>query len=91
MKNKCFIVRVQSMPHVIFQLVHKLIVILRRVRRYQSVNHNPYIEEEQTTQLLKEKIQRTNNDLQNKPILLKRTNGVCEEGSSMLNPLSQTF
>ena len=28
-------------------------------------NQNPYIEEEQTTQWPKEKVQRTNNDLQN--------------------------
>jgi hypothetical protein len=31
---------------------------LRRVRRYQRGNHNPYIEEEQTTQWPKEKVQR---------------------------------
>ena len=91
MQNKCFIVRVQSMPHFIFQLVHTLIVILRRVQRNQTVTHTPYIEEEQTKQLLKEKVQRTNNDLQNNPIILKRTNGVCGEGSSMLNPPSQIF
>ena len=35
------------------------------VCRYQRGNQNPYIEEEQTTQWPKEKVQRTNNDLQN--------------------------
>ena len=33
-------------------------VILRKVRRYQRGNHNPYIEEEQARQLLKEKVQK---------------------------------
>ena len=34
--------------------------------RYQRGNQNPYIEEEQTTQRPKEKVQKkTNNDLQN--------------------------
>jgi hypothetical protein len=31
---------------------------LRRVWRYQRGNHNPYIEEEQTTQWPKEKLQK---------------------------------
>ena len=30
----------------------------RRVWRYQSGNHNPYIEEEQTTQWANEKVQK---------------------------------
>ena len=47
---------------------HKLV---RRVGRYQGGNQNPYIEEEQTTQWPKEKLQRTNNDLQNIHIKLK--------------------
>jgi hypothetical protein len=37
----------------------------------QSGNQNPYIEEEQITQWSKEKVQRTNNDLQNIHIKLK--------------------
>ena len=32
--------------------------LIRRVRRYQSGNHNLYMEEEQTTQLQKEKVQK---------------------------------
>jgi hypothetical protein len=32
--------------------------MLRRVWRYQRGNQNPYIEEEQTTQWLKEKVQK---------------------------------
>ena len=34
-------------------------------------NQDSYIEEEQTPQLPREKVQRTNNDLQNIPIKLK--------------------
>ena len=40
-------------------------VFLRRVCKYQRGNQNPYIEEEQTTQWLKKKDKRINNDLQN--------------------------
>jgi hypothetical protein len=43
---------------------------IRRVCRYQRGNQNPYIEEEQTTQWSKEKLQMTNNDLQNKTTVL---------------------
>ena len=32
--------------------------VIRRVWRYQRGNQNPYIEEEQTTQLPKEKVQK---------------------------------
>ena len=39
--------------------------IKRRVWGYQRDNHNPYIEEEQTTQWANKKNKRTNNDLQN--------------------------
>ena len=39
------------------------ITIVKRACRYQRGNQNPYIEEEQTRQWLKQK--RTNNDLQN--------------------------
>jgi len=42
-----------------------LLNISRRVWRYQRGNQNPYIKEEQTTQWPKEKVKRTNNDLQN--------------------------
>ena len=35
-----------------------IVLCLRRVWRYQRGNQNPYIEEEQTTQLPKEKVQR---------------------------------
>ena len=41
---------------------------------YQRGNHNPYIEEEQTTQWPKEKVQRTNNNLQNMHLKLKISN-----------------
>jgi phage FluMu protein Com len=47
------------------------IVPSKKCCRYQRVNQTPYIEEEQTTQLPKEKVQRTNNDLQNIHIKLK--------------------
>jgi hypothetical protein len=43
----------------------------RRVWRYQRGNQNPYIEEGQTTQWLKEKGQKDNNDLQNTTKKLK--------------------
>ena len=49
-------------------------MLIRRFLRYQRSNQNPYIEEEQTTQWPKEKVQkpkRTNNDLQNIHIKLK--------------------
>ena len=36
----------------------------RRAGRYQRDNQNPYIEDEQTKQWPKEKVQRTNSDLQ---------------------------
>ena len=41
------------------------IVPCKKCCRYQRGNQTPYIEEEQTTKLPKEKVQRTNNDLQN--------------------------
>ena len=41
---------------------------------YQRGNHNPYIEEEQTTQWPTEKVQRTNNNLQNMHLNLKISN-----------------
>ena len=37
---------------------HVIILTLRRVWRYQRGNQNPYIEEEQTTQWPKEKVQK---------------------------------
>jgi hypothetical protein len=40
---------------------------IRRIWRYRRGNHNPYVEEEQTTQWQKEKVQNDkvqNNDLQ---------------------------
>jgi len=40
-------------------------------KRYQRGNQNPYIEEGQTTQWSKEKVQKTNNDLQNIHIKLQ--------------------
>ena len=43
----------------------------RRDGRYQICNQSPYIEEEQTTQWSKEKVQKTNYDLQNIQIKLK--------------------
>jgi hypothetical protein len=46
-------------------------VVSRRVGRYQMCNQSPYIEEEQTTQWSKEKVQKTNYDLQNIHIKLK--------------------
>ena len=46
-------------------------VMSRRVGRYQMCNQSPYIEEEQTTQWPKEKLQKTNYDLQNIHIKLK--------------------
>ena len=46
-------------------------VMSRRVGRYQMCNQNPYIEEGQTTQWPKEKVQKTNYDLQNIHIKLK--------------------
>jgi hypothetical protein len=46
-------------------------VMSRRVGRYQMCNQNPYIEEEQKTQWSKEKVQKTNYDLQNIHIKLK--------------------
>jgi hypothetical protein len=46
-------------------------VMSRRVGRYHMCNQNPYIEEEQTTQWSKEKVQKTNYDLQNIHIELK--------------------
>jgi len=45
--------------------------LVRRVWRCQRRNQNLYIEEEQRTQWPKEKVQRTNNDLQNIHIKLK--------------------
>ena len=45
-------------------------VMSRRVGRYQMCNQNPYIEE-QTTQRSKEKVEKTNYDLQNMHIKLK--------------------
>ena len=45
--------------------------VIKRVWRYQRGNQNPYIEEEQTTQWPKEKVQKANNDLQNIYIKLK--------------------
>jgi len=44
---------------------------LGRVWRYRRGNHNPYIEEAQTTQWPKEKYKTTNNDLQNIHIKIK--------------------
>jgi Na+-transporting methylmalonyl-CoA/oxaloacetate decarboxylase gamma subunit len=41
-----------------FAVVFLLIISVRGVRRYQRGNQNPYIEEEQTTQWPKEKVQR---------------------------------
>jgi hypothetical protein len=38
--------------------IRNMINTLRRVWRYQRGNHNPYIEEEQTTQWSKEKVQK---------------------------------
>jgi hypothetical protein len=46
-------------------------VMSRRIGRYQMCNQSPYIEEEQTTQWSKEKVQKTNYDLQNIHIKLK--------------------
>ena len=51
--------------------MHFTSYIPRRVLRYQRCNQNPYIEKEQTTQSLKKKDQRKNNDLQNIQIKLK--------------------
>jgi len=38
-------------------------VIIRRVWRYQRGTHNPYMEEEQTTQWPKEKVQNDKNTI----------------------------
>jgi len=38
--------------------LHPILVLLRRVGRYQRGNHNPYIEEEQTKQWPKVKVQK---------------------------------
>ena len=46
-------------------------VMSRRVGRYQMCNQSSYIEEGQTTQWAKEKVQKTNYDLQNIDIKLK--------------------
>ena len=46
------------MPSIIFNTTN-IIHMTRRVWRYQRVNQNPYIEEEQTTQWLKEEGQTT--------------------------------
>ena len=46
-------------------------VMSRGIGRYQMCNQSPYIEEDQTTQWLKEKVQKTNYDLQNIDIKLK--------------------
>jgi len=46
-------------------------IAVRRVSRYQRGNQNPYIEDEQTTQWRKEKVQKDNNHLQNIYIKLK--------------------
>jgi hypothetical protein len=53
-----------------YEKVIFLLWSIRRVWRYQRSNQNPYIEE-QTTQWPKEKVQKTNNDLQNIHIKLK--------------------
>ena len=45
--------------------------ILKVQTMYQRGNRNPYIEEEQTTQWPKEKVQKDKNDLQNIHINLK--------------------
>ena len=44
---------------------------LKRILRYQRGNQSPYIKEEQTTQWLKKKYKRANNDLPNIHIKLK--------------------
>jgi hypothetical protein len=41
-----------------FRLLDFLLKIIGRVWRYQRGNHNPYIEEEQTKQWPKEKVQK---------------------------------
>jgi hypothetical protein len=46
-------------------------LVLRRIWRHQRGNHNLYIKDEHTTQWSKEKVQRTNNDLQSIHIKLK--------------------
>jgi hypothetical protein len=53
------------------KLTHRLAQQTKISLRYQRGNQNPYIEEEQTTQWPNEKVQRTNNDLQNIHIKLK--------------------
>ena len=53
------------------QFVKRISIGTKRAWRYQRGNHNPYIEEEQTTQCPKQKVQMTNNDLQNINIKLK--------------------
>jgi len=48
----------EEMSEVYFLLLHRYYLIKRRVWRYQKCNQNPYIEEQQTTQWPKEKVQR---------------------------------
>ena len=49
-----------SIDHILFTIIYYILLILfiRRVCRYQRGNQNPYIEEEQTTQWPKEKVQK---------------------------------
>jgi hypothetical protein len=46
-------------------------MIKKRLKIPKGGNQNPYIEEEQTRQWPKEKVQKTNNDLQNIHVKLK--------------------
>jgi hypothetical protein len=58
----------------LWTLIHETsvgMVMSRRVWRYQRGNQNPYIEEEQTIQWPKGKVQKINYDLQNIHIKLK--------------------
>jgi hypothetical protein len=67
-------VRIIKSIIVLWTLIHETsvgMVMSRRVWRYQRGNQNPYIEEEQTIQWPKGKVQKINYDLQNIHIKLK--------------------
>jgi hypothetical protein len=67
-------VRIIKSIIVLWTLFHETsvgMVMSRRVWRYQRGNQNPYIEEEQTIQWPKGKVQKINYDLQNIHIKLK--------------------
>jgi hypothetical protein len=54
----CWCMRSTPKDYICFELLHDSSIWVRSVWRYQRSNHNPYIEEEQTTQWPKEKVQK---------------------------------